>query len=112
MTGHSSYTFSHRMTCIYIRNMCFSNYMCISFQAFIFWVVDNFLKHRTKNTKTIYVNDHDQSVHYNRSEDTAKLYNRIERMEDGDSDILMSTDEDGDARHRRHSENDTERLIS
>lgn len=79
--------------------------------AFIFWVVDNFLKQRPKNTKTIYVNDSDQSVRYNRSEDTAKLYNRIEKVEDGDSDILMSTDDDGDARHRRLSENDMERLI-
>ena len=73
--------------------------------------MDNFLKQRPKNTKTIYVNDSDQSVRYNRSEDTAKLYNRIEKVEDGDSDILMSTDDDGDARHRRLSENDMERLI-
>lgn len=79
--------------------------------AFIFWVVDNFLKQRPKNTKTIYVNDSDQSVRYNRSEDTAKLYNRIEKVDDGDSDILMSADDDGDARHRRLSENDMERLI-
>ena len=73
--------------------------------------MDNFLKQRPKNTKTIYVNDSDQSVRYNRSEDTAKLYNRIEKVDDGDSDILMSADDDGDARHRRLSENDMERLI-
>ena len=73
--------------------------------------MDNFLKQTPKNTKTIYVNDNDQSVRYNRSEDTAKLYNRIERADDGDSDILMSADDDGDTRHRRLSENDMERLI-
>ena len=73
--------------------------------------MDNFLKQTPKNTKTIYVNDNDQSVRYNRSEDTAKLYNRIERVDDGDSDILMSADDDGDTRHRRLSENDMERLI-
>ena len=73
--------------------------------------MDNFLKQRPKNTKTIYVNDSDQSVRYNRTEDTAKLYNRIEKVDDGDSDILMSADDDGDARHRRLSENDMERLI-
>ena len=71
--------------------------------------MDNFLKQRTRNTKTIYVNDNDASVRYSRSEDTAKLYNRIEKVEEGDSDILMSNDDDGDTRHRR---TDTERLIT
>ncbi|WAR25446.1 STIMA-like protein [Mya arenaria] len=68
--------------------------------AFIFWVVDNFLKRNTKNTKTIYVNGDDHSVRYNRAENSARLYNRIERMEDGDSDIIL-TDEDADLRQRR-----------
>ena len=86
-----------------------SNQFIKFLQAFIFWVVDNFLKQRTRNTKTIYVNDNDASVRYSRSEDTAKLYNRIEKVEEGDSDILMSNDDDGDTRHRR---TDTERLIT
>ncbi|XP_052284272.1 store-operated calcium entry regulator STIMATE-like isoform X2 [Dreissena polymorpha] len=77
--------------------------------AFIFWVVDNFLKRNTKNTKTIYVSDDDHSVRYNRSESTARLYNRIERVEDGDSDIIL-TDDDPDVRHRRNDS--TEDLIS
>lgn len=74
-------------------------------QAFIFWVVDNFLKRRTKNTKTIYVNGDDSSVRYNRTADTARLYNRIERLEDGDSDIIL-TDEDQDLRQRRNDGTD------
>ena len=80
----------------------------ILFQAFIFWVVDNFLKRRTKNTKTIYVSENDHSVKYSRNEDTARLYSRIERADDGDSDIIL-TDEDGDTRHRHM---DGERLNS
>jgi len=63
-------------------------------------VVDNFLKMSTKNQKTIYVNGDDHTVRYNRSADTARLYDRIERLEDGDSDIIL-TDEDQDVRLRR-----------
>lgn len=79
--------------------------VCLFFQAFIFWVVDNFLKRRTKDTKTIYVNGDDNSVRYNRTADTARLYNRIERLEDGDSDIIL-TDEDQDLRQRRNDGTD------
>jgi len=39
-------------------------------------------------------------VRYNRSADTARLYDRIERLEDEDSDIIL-TDEDQDVRLRR-----------
>ncbi|XP_045164353.1 store-operated calcium entry regulator STIMATE-like [Mercenaria mercenaria] len=78
--------------------------------AFIFWVVDNFLKRRTKDTKTIYVSDSDHSVRYSRGEDTARLYNRIDRTEDGDSDIIL-TDEDGELRQRHSSDNDVAELL-
>lgn len=72
--------------------------------AFIFWVVDNFLMRKTKNQKTIYVNDDNHSVRYSRQQDVARLYNRIERAEDGDSDIIL-TDEDGDLRQRHNDHN-------
>lgn len=74
-------------------------------------MVDNFLKRKSKNTKTIYVSDNDHSVRYNRSEDTARLYNRIDKVEDADSDIIL-TDEDGELRQRRNDSDSVELLIS
>lgn len=93
--------------CIYLRS--FTIHFNI-FQAFIFWVVDNFLKRRTKDTKTIYVSDSDHSVRYSRGEDTARLYNRIERSEDGDSDIIL-TDEDGELRQRHNNDSEGNELL-
>lgn len=73
--------------------------------AFIFWVVDNFLKMKKKGTKTIYVTENDPSVKYHRRQDKAQSYDKIERSEE--SDLLASTDEEIDIRHRS-----TERLLT
>ncbi|KAL3852189.1 hypothetical protein ACJMK2_015863 [Sinanodonta woodiana] len=80
--------------------------------AFIFWVVDNFLKRKNKTTKTLYVNNDDHTaVKYYRSSGGAMQYNKIDKGEDGDSDIIISTDDDVETRLRRTSEG-TELLIS
>lgn len=76
-------------------------------QAFIFWVVDNFLKRKIKGTKTIYVTENDSSVTYHRRQEKAHSYNKIERSEE--SDLLASTDEEIDIRHRSSS---TDHLLS
>ncbi|VDH94441.1 store-operated calcium entry regulator STIMATE-like [Mytilus galloprovincialis] len=75
--------------------------------AFIFWVVDNFLKRKIKGTKTIYVTENDSSVTYHRRQEKAHSYNKIERSEE--SDLLASTDEEIDIRHRSSS---TDHLLS
>lgn len=90
------------------NSVCSIYLFFFKFQAFIFWVVDNFLKRHTKHTKTVYVNGDDHSVRYSRTADTARLYNRIERIDDGDSDIIL-TDDDPDLRRRNDS---TDMLIS
>lgn len=46
-------------------------------------------------------------MRYSRGEDTARLYNRIE---DGDSDIIL-TDEDGELRQRHNNDNDVAELL-
>ncbi|XP_041347484.1 store-operated calcium entry regulator STIMATE-like [Gigantopelta aegis] len=68
--------------------------------AFIFWVVDNFLKKSIQNSKTIYVNDNDTSVKYYKTSERVKCYNRIEQADGFESDILLSADEETEARHR------------
>lgn len=73
--------------------------------AFIFWVVDNFLKRKKHGTKTIYVTEHDPSVKYRKRLDKPHCYDKIERSEE--SDLLASTDEEIDIRHRS-----TEHLLS
>ncbi|XP_021339628.1 store-operated calcium entry regulator STIMATE-like [Mizuhopecten yessoensis] len=78
--------------------------------AFIFWVVDNFLKREMKGTKRIYVSDNDPSVKFYKMTEQVRCYNRIEKAEDFiESDLLVSTDEEGDARRRLDG---TERLIA
>ncbi len=76
--------------------------LCILFQAIIFWIVDNFLKQSIQNTKHVYIDSDDTSVKYFKSADRVRCYNRIEKAEDFESDMLLSTDEDGDpvSRHR------------
>ena len=77
----------------------------ILFQAFIFWVVDNFLKRKKQGTKTLYVSEHDPSVKYRKRLNKAHCYDKIERSEE--SDLLASTDEEIDIHHRS-----TEHLLS
>ncbi|XP_060064639.1 store-operated calcium entry regulator STIMATE-like [Ylistrum balloti] len=78
--------------------------------AFIFWVVDNFLKREMKGTKKIYLSDNDPSVKFYKTTEQVRCYNRIEKAEDFiESDLLVSTDEEGDARQRVDG---TERLIT
>lgn len=79
--------------------------------AFIFWVVDNFLKRKIKGTKTIYVSDIDTTVKYSKTKDEARCYNRIEKTEDYfESDILASTDDEPDLRFR--CTDGTEKLLA
>ncbi|ESO91322.1 hypothetical protein LOTGIDRAFT_182597 [Lottia gigantea] len=66
--------------------------------AFIFWVVDNFLKRSIQSAKTIYVNSEESSVKFFKSSERVKCYNRIEKTEE--SDVFMSADEDVDLRQR------------
>ncbi|XP_046370457.1 store-operated calcium entry regulator STIMATE-like [Haliotis rufescens] len=68
--------------------------------AFIFWIVDNFLKQSIQNTKHVYVNSDETSVKYFKGSERVRCYNRIEKAEDFESDMLLSTDEDGDTRQR------------
>ncbi|KAK3102134.1 hypothetical protein FSP39_009072 [Pinctada imbricata] len=79
--------------------------------AFIFWVVDNFLKGKFKGTKTIYVSENDPSVKYSKTRDEVRYYNRIERAEDLESDLIGSTDEEFDLRHRAAVEG-TQKLLA
>nr|XP_022301715.1 store-operated calcium entry regulator STIMATE-like [Crassostrea virginica] len=79
--------------------------------AFIFWVVDNFLKRKIKGTKTIYVSDVDTSVKYSKNKEEARCYNRIEKSEDFfESDIMASTDDEPDLRFR--ATDGTEKLLA
>lgn len=73
-------------------------------------MVDNFLKRKIKGTKTIYVSDNDHSVKYNKSREQVLCYNKIEKAEDFDTDLLGSTDEEFDLRHR--NSDGTERLLA
>ena len=86
-------------------------YFVLLLQAFIFWVVDNFLKRKFKGTKTIYVSENDPSVKYSKTRDEVRCYNRIERAEDMESDLLGSTDEEFDIRHRAAADG-TQKLLA
>ncbi|KAH9503762.1 hypothetical protein Btru_066570 [Bulinus truncatus] len=62
--------------------------------AIVFWVVDNFLKHSIQNSKTIYVNSASEGkVKYFHNSDTVRCYSRIERTDDPDCDLLLSSEE-------------------
>ncbi|BFZ08225.1 hypothetical protein BsWGS_11264 [Bradybaena similaris] len=69
--------------------------------AIVFWVVDNFLKQSIQNTKSIYINTANEGrVKYFHNSDSLKCYSRIEPTEDPDCDMLLSAEDDLDARHR------------
>ena len=57
--------------------------------------------HSIKGTKTIYVSSapEGQAKYFNNS-DSVKLYSRIEHTDDTDCDMLLTTDDDADIRHR------------
>lgn len=78
------------------------------FQAFIFWVVDNFLKQKRKGTKTIYVND--IGAKFCKTTDEVRCYNRIPNPKTDESDLLISTDDEPDAR-RRTVDHDIDRVL-
>ena len=104
---HSNSTYCQKHLHTSPGNQCF----LILFQAFIFWVVDNFLKRKIKGTKTIYVSDVDTSVKYSKNKEEARCYNRIEKSEDFfESDIMASTDDEPDLRFR--ATDGTEKLLA
>ncbi|KAK0049864.1 transmembrane protein 110 [Biomphalaria pfeifferi] len=71
--------------------------------AIVFWVVDNFLKHSIQNSKTIYVNSSAEGkVKYFHNSDTVRCYSRIEKSDDPDCDLLLSSEE-SDVRPRNTS---------
>ncbi|XP_035824364.1 store-operated calcium entry regulator STIMATE [Aplysia californica] len=78
--------------------------------AIVFWVVDNFLKHSIQSAKTIYIDTAPEGrVKYFHNTDSVKCYSRIEKNDEADCDMLLSTDDDGDVRHR--PTDPSERLI-
>ncbi|KAK2187781.1 hypothetical protein NP493_154g02000 [Ridgeia piscesae] len=71
--------------------------------AFIFWVVDNFLKRQIRtSTPLSHPTDNCSSLRYIRADDTVSFYRRP--ASDTDSDILMATDDDVDTRQQEHSD--------
>ena len=70
------------------------------FQAFIFWVVDNFLKRKvfkTAPTNVALVSDasvgSDSNVKYHKASDKVSYYNKVADHTDSESDGLLSLDE-------------------
>ena len=64
------------------------------YQAFIFWVVDNFLKRQIRQTKSLSITSDDVSVKYFRHNDRLKYYNHIEKSQDFEADMLLMDDDE------------------
>lgn len=62
--------------------------------AFIFWVVDNFLKRQIRQTKSLSITSDDVSVKYFRHNDRLKYYNHIEKSQDFEADMLLMDEEE------------------
>lgn len=62
--------------------------------AFIFWVVDNFLKRQIRQTKSLSITSDDVSVKYFRHNDRLKYYNHIEKTQDFEADMLLMDDDE------------------
>ena len=81
----------------------------IYFQAFIFWVVDNFLKKKafkiTPQQTTSNGGGNENGMKYFTAVETVKYYERTEHADESESDVLLSLDEDGDLRYTRGVEN-------
>ncbi|KAI0230874.1 Store-operated calcium entry regulator STIMATE [Lamellibrachia satsuma] len=73
--------------------------------AFIFWVVDNFLKRQIRtSTPQLQTGNNCSRLRYIRADDRVSYYRRPANDEDTDSDILMATDDDVDSTHQEHSD--------
>ena len=64
-------------------------------QAFIFWVVDNFLKKKKWKTVHTSINSNDSAMKYFKAVQKVKYYENTEHADESDeSDILLSYDEE------------------
>ncbi|CAH1784250.1 unnamed protein product [Owenia fusiformis] len=70
--------------------------------AFMFWVVDNFLMRKSwkSQSMTTLVTADSSGVKYFKAVDKVKYYSKSEKADESESDILLSVDEDQDTRHR------------
>jgi len=67
--------------------------------AFIFWVVDNFLKKQTYNTvHRASINSNDTAMKYFKAVDNVKYYNNTEKADESESDVLLGNDEEADCK--------------
>ncbi len=66
------------------------------FQAFIFWVVDNFLKKKKWKTAHTSVNSNESAVKYFKAIGKVKYYNPAGQGDDSESDTLLSFDDESD----------------
>lgn len=75
----------------------------VMWQAFIFWVVDNFLKKQVRKTTTVHhtaITSNDTALKYFKAMDKVKYYKQVRREDVGsESDVLLSCDEDTESQY-------------
>ena len=67
----------------------------LSCQAFIFWVVDNFLKKQVRKTTSVHaaITNNDTALKYFKAMDKVKYYHKVGPEDGSESDVLLSNDE-------------------
>lgn len=72
-------------------------------QAFIFWVVDNFLKKKVmKISPQLPTPSNESAMKYFKAVETVKYYSKTEHADDSESDMLLSMDDEVDIRYSQH----------
>ncbi|KAL5015399.1 hypothetical protein ScPMuIL_009669 [Solemya velum] len=78
--------------------------------AFIFWVVDNFLKRKIKTNKSVFVNERETAMKYYKDSERVKFYKNVETAGEFETDVLLLEDHEEDSDSKQ--QNSTTKFLS